>query len=57
MSFVYPDGWPRCVSCGRPALTDHLTCGDVRCNEGAARNLRQEHYETEQRARDEGLTE
>lgn len=26
-----------CVSCDREALDGHLTCGDVRCDEGRAR--------------------
>ena len=35
---LYPVGWPRCVSCGEPALDGHLTCGRVECNEGRARH-------------------
>ena len=34
----YPDGWPRCVYCGQPALDGHLTCGHASCSEGQARN-------------------
>jgi hypothetical protein len=29
-----------CVFCGRPALPDHLTCGQVNCPEGKAHALR-----------------
>ena len=34
---LYPDDWPRCPGCGEPALDGHITCGDVRCGEGARR--------------------
>jgi hypothetical protein len=33
----YPPDWPRCVSCERPALDGHLTCGELRCDEQHAR--------------------
>lgn len=33
----YPEDWPRCPGCGRPALDGHITCGDARCAEGAHR--------------------
>ncbi len=33
----YPEGWPRCPACGQAALDGHITCGDVRCGEGARR--------------------
>jgi hypothetical protein len=33
----YPDGWPKCPVCGRPALDGHTTCGHAECNEGAWR--------------------
>lgn len=33
----YPADWPRCPGCGRPALDGHITCGDVRCDEGSRR--------------------
>ena len=32
----YPDWWPQCVNCIRPALDGHLTCGHVECDEDAA---------------------
>lgn len=38
----YPPGWPRCPGCRRPALDGHITCGEARCNEGAARHRQQE---------------
>ena len=34
--YGYPMGWPKCP-CGKPTLDGHLTCGDVRCSEFAAR--------------------
>lgn len=34
---IYPADWPRCPSCGAPALDGHITCGDVRCEEGSWR--------------------
>jgi hypothetical protein len=37
MRLVYPDGWPRCPSCGDPVLDGHITCGDARCNEAGHR--------------------
>jgi hypothetical protein len=37
MSYGYPEGWPRCVSCGDEAMDGHLTCGRANCNEGPAR--------------------
>lgn len=33
----YPPDWPRCPGCSRPALDGHITCGDVRCDEGGHR--------------------
>jgi hypothetical protein len=33
----YPIGWPKCPSCGAPALDGHITCGQAMCNEGAHR--------------------
>lgn len=48
---AYPDGWPRCVSCGDAALDGHLTCGRVECDEGRARleqeRVLEEHGEQE----------
>lgn len=34
---AYPPGWPAC-GCGAPALDGHLTCGQLACNEAAARD-------------------
>ncbi len=34
----YPPEWPECYWCGDPALSGHLTCGSVKCSEGAARD-------------------
>ncbi len=39
MNGSYPADWPRCVSCGQPALDGHLTCGLAGCNEGNARDM------------------
>lgn len=36
----YPDDWPTCLFCDRPALDGHLTCGRASCSEGAARDLK-----------------
>jgi len=35
--FGYPADWPRC-DCGKPVLDGHLTCGEVSCDESAARH-------------------
>lgn len=43
----YPKDWPSCVSCGEPALTDHLTCGKVACREGEARGNQENRESTE----------
>ena len=36
---VYPPGWPEWVFCNKPALEGHLTCGELACDERAARVL------------------
>jgi hypothetical protein len=41
----YPEGWPSCAGgCGRPALDGHLTCGELPCDESAARDAIQRAY-------------
>jgi hypothetical protein len=40
----YPTTWPRCPSCGKPALDGHLTCGAAACNEGEARRLEERRW-------------
>lgn len=41
---LYPEGWPACYFCGRPVLTDHLTCGSVDCSELQARIEKEAHW-------------
>lgn len=38
---MYPSTWPKCPSCGKPALDGHITCGSVLCNEARAREARE----------------
>lgn len=33
----YPPDWPKCPSCGLPALDGHITCGKAECDEGGWR--------------------
>jgi hypothetical protein len=33
-SFCHPPDWPKCVTCGNPALDGHRTCGLVECHDG-----------------------
>jgi len=39
----YPKDWPRC-HCGEPVLDGHLTCGNIACDEAAARDQRQREW-------------
>jgi hypothetical protein len=41
---MYPSDWPKCPSCGAPALDGHITCGSVLCNEGTHRRDIAAHY-------------
>lgn len=41
---MYPDGWPRCVTCGDFALDGHLTCGRHECDEARARDGEADEY-------------
>lgn len=34
---MYPSDWPKCPSCGEPALDGHLTCGRIECDESGER--------------------
>lgn len=38
----YPETWPKCPSCGEPAMDGHITCGKFECNESGARRARAE---------------
>lgn len=38
----YPPGWPKCPSCGLPALDGHITCGKLDCNEQRHRHAHPE---------------
>lgn len=41
---MYPPDWPKCPSCGEPALDGHITCGSVLCNEAGRRQEFQARY-------------
>lgn len=36
-AYGYPLDWPKCPGCGLPALDEHITCGQVECDEGGRR--------------------
>lgn len=40
----YPSDWPKCPSCGEPALDGHITCGSVLCHEASHRRERAARY-------------
>jgi hypothetical protein len=42
----YPPDWPKCPSCGEPALDGHLTCGELQCDEAGQRNSQSAPDET-----------
>jgi hypothetical protein len=44
MTMKYPNDWARCPVCDMPSLDGHITCGDVRCNEGEERRKQDERY-------------
>lgn len=48
--FGYPSDWPKCPSCGKPALDGHITCGALDCNEQGQRNT---HLEPPRAAEDD----
>ena len=50
---MYPNNWPRCVSCGDFALDGHLTCGRAGCDEGGSRERRDELYRISKRFRED----
>jgi hypothetical protein len=35
----YPADWPKCPSCGAPAMDGHITCGKAACDESGRRRL------------------
>jgi hypothetical protein len=39
---MYPKDWPKCPGCGEPALDGHITCGKLKCDERAARVIREQ---------------
>jgi hypothetical protein len=41
----YPPDWPKCPSCGEPALDGHITCGKATCDEAGHRNSSEESPE------------
>ena len=41
---MYPENWPKCPSCGEPALDGHVTCGSALCNESGARQAVAQKY-------------
>lgn len=34
---TYPAHWPKCPSCGGPAMDGHITCGRAACDETGER--------------------
>ena len=37
---IYPEGWPYCPVCLQAAMTDHITCGRVTCDERRCRDAK-----------------